>query len=322
MDENRIVMDRIVVAVDGSPASAAATLWAASEAAMRQLELTIVHVLATSSGSCTATAWARQPVPAKVATPAFRRGEKTIEDALDVVARASGSRQPKHITSRLCLGPVVPTLWEFTQEGAQMIVLGCRSRNGACRASLGSVAEAVLQIARCPVTVVHHDRVSRVQDSRAPVVVGVDSSPACELATAIAFDEASRRAVELVAVHATNHPDVSVNVRDRSDAWHLEAEYVLAHALAGWQVRYPDVTVRRIITADNPVQALLKQSRHAQLVVVGGRRYHSFVAEPSGAVSSAVAQACRLPVIVARRKPRNCFSASPPHPEFEKRDTT
>jgi nucleotide-binding universal stress UspA family protein len=322
MDEHRFVMDRIVVAVDGSPASAAATLWASSEAAMRQLELTIVHVLAASSGSCTATPWAAQPVPTKVAKPVIKRGEKTIEDALDVVAKASRSQQPKRITSRLCYGPVVPTLWEFTQEGAQMIVLGCRSRTGAHRASLGSVTEAVMQIARCPVTVVHRDRVSRVQDSRAPVVVGVDSSPACELATAIAFDEASRRAAQLVAVHATNHIDMSVNVHDRSDARHLEAEYVLAHALAGWQVRYPDVTVRRIITANDPVQALLKQSRHAQLVVVGGHRYHSFVAKPSGAVSSAVAQACPTPVIVARRLPRDCFSTSPPHPALEKRDTT
>jgi hypothetical protein len=38
-------MDRIVVGVDGSPASTAAAVWAAGEA-MRDIELTIVRVLA------------------------------------------------------------------------------------------------------------------------------------------------------------------------------------------------------------------------------------------------------------------------------------
>jgi hypothetical protein len=40
----------------------------------------------------------------------------------------------------------------------------------------------------------------------APVVVGIDGSPASESATAIAFDEASRRDAELVAVHAWSSP--------------------------------------------------------------------------------------------------------------------
>ena len=38
----------------------------------------------------------------------------------------------------------------------------------------------------------------------------------------------------------------------------LEAENVGAHALAGWQLRYPNVDVRRLVTRDDPVQALLK----------------------------------------------------------------
>ena len=48
-------MDRIVVGVNGSPASTAAAVWAAAEAAMRNIELTIVHVLAASSTTCTQT---------------------------------------------------------------------------------------------------------------------------------------------------------------------------------------------------------------------------------------------------------------------------
>ena len=38
--------------------------------------------------------------------------------------------------------------------------------------------------------------------AQAPVLVGIDGSPTSELATAIAFDEASRRRVDLIALHA------------------------------------------------------------------------------------------------------------------------
>jgi hypothetical protein len=80
-----------------------------------------------------------------------------------------------------------------------------------------------------------------------------------------------------------------------------------AHALAGWQLRYPNVDVRRLVTRDDPVKTLLNHSRHAQLVVVGdGRRSSSVVVKPFDEVSSAVAQACRIPVIVGRRKPSVC----------------
>lgn len=39
-------------------------------------------------------------------------------------------------------------------------------------------------------------------------MVGIDGSPASELATAIAFDEASWRGVDLVALHAFDDTDV------------------------------------------------------------------------------------------------------------------
>ena len=45
--------------------------------------------------------------------------------------------------------------------------------------------------------------------AKAPVFVGVDGSPASELATAIAFDEASRRGVELIALHAWTDTEMS-----------------------------------------------------------------------------------------------------------------
>ena len=49
----------------------------------------------------------------------------------------------------------------------------------------------------CPVAVIP----DKVPSSMQPVLVGIDGSPASELATAIAFDEASWRGVDMVALH-------------------------------------------------------------------------------------------------------------------------
>jgi len=292
-------MDRILVGVDGSPASTAAAVWAAGAAAMHNTELTIVHVPVASSDAATKTKSPAKPSIDNVTNVAVAQGAEAIDDALDAVTKEVDP-QPPRIICKLRIGPVVPTLWEFTQEGARMIVLGRRSRGNSRRAALGSVTDEMLQTARCPVTVVPHEPGSQTQAGPAAVVVGVNASPASQLAIDVAFDEAARRQTQLVAVHAVTptHPSSTSG----NNAVNREAEFVCTQPLADWQLRYPNVDVRRVVTRDDPVQALLKHSRHAQLVVVGGCR-SSVIAKPFGGVSSAVALACRIPVIVARRKP-------------------
>ena len=108
-----------------------------------------------------------------------------------------------------------------------------------------------------------------MRHSHSPVAVIYDERPltnslASELATAIAFDEASRRGVELVAVHTwMNHADFYVEV-----AWDgvtAQAEEELAQRLAGWRERYPDVAVRRVVGQDKPASRLVEESAAAEL---------------------------------------------------------
>lgn len=281
-------MNHIVIGVDGSPAATAAARWAACEAAMRDVELTIVHVLRSAPDALPLTGWPAIPLPAEVGEDQLAQGEKILDDTLAVIAKTIGVRQPRSIASRVCIGAVVPTLSGFSHKGSQMIVVGRRGRGGIHRALLGSVSSGVLHNAHGPVAVVH-DHASADPPSAAPVVVGVDGPPASESAIAIAFDEASRRGVDVVAVHGFEHADTSM------------AGALLEQKLAGWQERYPDVAVHRVITRDHPADALLDQSRRAQLVVVGSRGRGGLAGKVLGSVSAAVVQACRIPVIVAGR---------------------
>jgi nucleotide-binding universal stress UspA family protein len=125
----------------------------------------------------------------------------------------------------------------------------------------------------------------------------------------MAFDEASWRRAELVAVHtwlefsSDNAYAYARQFLVDWDAIETREREVLAERLAGWQEKYPDVAVRRVVTRDRPVRCLLEHAADAQLLVVGSRGRGGFTGMLLGSTSQALIYHAPCPLLVTRAIP-------------------
>jgi nucleotide-binding universal stress UspA family protein len=290
----------ILVGVDGSASALGAVRWAARDAALRNVPLTLVHVADDPLPE-----WLEVAALAGVRQWQQRRVRNFIESAIKVAEDSAGARGPVEIDSKVLHSATAATLVGLSAEVA-MVVVGYRGHGGVLARSVpGSVSSALVHHAHCPVAVIHDDEAVIGNGARAPVLVGIDGSPASEAATAIAFEEACRRGVGLMALHAWNDPRVSGSRRllqdSKWDAQLSEEEETLAERLAGWHERYPGVAIRRIIEIGDPAHWLIEASERAQLLVVGSHGCSRFRGTLLGSVGAAMVNRARIPVIVARR---------------------
>jgi len=287
--------ERIVVGVDGSPASRQAVQWGAREASLRGLGLTLASAI----------------LPPISAT-GFGPGIPVSLDALDQI-RQGARVELDNLARELPLADVrceievgSPSgVLLAASESAAMLVLGSRGMGGFRGLLLGSVSTQVTGHADCPVVVIRADAPAEGRT----VVVGIDGSPAAQDAVAFAFDMASRHGWTLIAMHAWDVPSydllvvpntpVPVPMSDVAD----DEIRLAAEVLAGFQAEFPDVQVEQRLIRGPAATSLLNAATDAAIIVVGTRGHGQVMGALLGSVSNAVLHRAHVPVAVVPHLP-------------------
>lgn len=284
----------IVVGVDRSRSAQSAVRWAAADAARHGAELLLVNVLSTPDMYMPGLSYA--PINFQ---PLERDGRDLLREATVVAMKSAAPLGNIEISTRMVHGPVSPTLLNLS-KGARLVVVGSRGMGAVGRGAFGSTSGTLARHAHCPVAVVHAETEDLEATPRGRVVVGVDGSNCSVSAIAIAFDEASTRGAELVAVHAWADPNKRFEYRIEWTDVEQSEHAVLAESLAGWAESYPDVRVKRVLVADGAIRALTAESSNADVVVVGTHGRGGFAAMTLGSTSQALLHRAKCPIIIAR----------------------
>jgi nucleotide-binding universal stress UspA family protein len=277
----------IVVGVDGSPSSDLALDWAVLECTRRGLPLHIIHAFPEGYPMTNVGVW--------YAIGSLRQNADRVR--ADASAHAHRANPELVVTcSNPALGPAAALV--SASELADTVVVGASGRR-AGGLLLGSISVQVASHARAPVVVVH----DTPAPLGSPVVVGVDGLALSKNAIAYAYAQASSRGVGLTVVHGwwLEYFEGTTASAIWSVDWQKFAEReqaLIAESLAGWQEKYPDVEVRRHSVHGVPVEALVRQSENACLVVVGTRGRTGFGELLLGSVSQGVMHRAHCPVAV------------------------
>jgi hypothetical protein len=154
--------------------------------------------------------------------------------------------------------------------------------------------------------------------SHRPVMVGVDGSPAADLAASVAFDEAANRSVALTAVRAwqpprpPRHIDVRPLILDMDELGTAEWT-MLTESIAVWRSKYPQVSVEARLMPGSAGTALVNASRDAQLAVVGTCAWFVLGKEDRPALAAGSACQLRSRVVQPRRCPAARFTSPTQH---------
>jgi nucleotide-binding universal stress UspA family protein len=274
------VASPVVVGVDGSVGGSAAAEWAAREARRHKAPLRLVHGFDLQPVSYVMSGYPAREV--QLSTPLHHARVMLTETAGDLRRRYPDL----DIGTVFSISSPAGLLTEQSRT-ASMVVVGARGRGGFAGLLAGSVGTQVAAHAYGPVIVV------RGNDSATggrPVVVGVDGSPEGAAALGFALEAAAERSALLIAVHVW--PALPMSGPDHVAPWRYDsaaaeaAETVMLDQLAGWQDKYPDVTIEpRAVYGFNPGHVLVAASQQADLVVVGCRGRGGFAGTLLGSVS-------------------------------------
>ncbi|MFF0088193.1 universal stress protein [Streptomyces canus] len=291
-------MSRPVLAgIDGSAHSSVAADWAAREAALRGVQLRLLH--------------ASPPLPgAAMPLPAVDRLRRVGEQTLQRTVADLSERYPDLAVRSEQADDAPASALLAAARTAGILVVGTRGAGGFDGLAVGSVALRMAMAAPCPVVLVPQQRAGALREGRhaargaAQAVVGFDAHRPVSETADFAFSAAEARGAHLRVVQAWALPADSVSFRtvavteeDRA-TWEDQEVLQLSDALRTWQEKYPRVTVRPDVMLLHPAEALLNTSRGSELLVVGRRTDPQAVEGRMGPITHAVLHHATCPVAV------------------------
>jgi len=141
-------MSGIVVGVDGSAGSKQALEWAAAEARVRHVPLTLVHAWYPPFSVYGSFGWAGADAEALSALDALARDRlAAIRDG------SSAALEGLDVEAVVVEGLAAPTLLEAAAE-ADLLVVGTRGHGGFVGLLLGSVSQECAHHSPCPIVIV------------------------------------------------------------------------------------------------------------------------------------------------------------------------
>ncbi|GAA2101421.1 universal stress protein [Streptomyces albiaxialis] len=145
----------VLLAVDGSGDADAAAAFAFAEADLRGAPLLALHIASPLPGPAPA---GMSAMDALVFEDYPRDpGREAAREKADLTVAAHREAYPDvRVTERTERARVRPALIDASED-AQLLVMGARGRGGFTGLLLGSVSQALLQHARCPLAVVRRD---------------------------------------------------------------------------------------------------------------------------------------------------------------------
>jgi nucleotide-binding universal stress UspA family protein len=272
-------MERIVVGVDGSPASIQALSWADG--------------IAQPSGTTVVAVRAGLASKAEVSRDLFTElGDKARRE-LDGWCKDRGlTVTPESVVSDA--DPRVALVAIATEQRADLLVVGARGTSSLAGTFLGGVAHHLAQHPTLPLAIV--PAVASTQTRH--IVVGVDGSPGSLAAVRFCADLAESLAVSVTAVLA-EEPFAEWVPSSDPDSWQRRAQKQVRDWVS--PVIGAGVPVEIVVERDiNPVAALTRalQATPGSMAVVGTRGRGGFAGLRLGRVPLQLLHHAGVPVVI------------------------
>lgn len=282
---------QIVVGFNATASSAEAVMWAANEAVAQQRALCIVTCVEMPM-------FVGDPMLGYPAADSLTSLQATCNTTAAAMADVVADAHPGlTVTRRSSADPPAGVLLRGLDVD-DLVVVGASRHDGVAAFVLGSTTRHVVRHSPCPVAVIR-GAASRGGADR--IVVGVDGSPASDVAVRWASDEADRHDVELVIVHGWSYPyppDDSRSTQAR-ELTQVDAACMLERSVDVARTRCrPDVTAR--LVEASPVSALLETVRDGDFLVMGSRGRGALRSRLFGSTVNSVLETSAVPVIVVR----------------------